>query len=72
MPRVRRLHNDASLAVGYRRASARAHPLVERLLRAIATGEPASPSFEDGHRAQLVLDAVLESARRRTWVDVPA
>lgn len=47
-------------------------PLVERLLRAIATGEPASPSFEDGHRAQLVLDAVLESARRRTWVDVPA
>ena len=32
MPRIRRLHNDKTLAVGYRRASARAYPLVEYML----------------------------------------
>jgi predicted dehydrogenase len=45
-------------------------PLVANLLRAIETGTPPSPSFEDGLRAQTVLDAVLESSRRRAWVDV--
>lgn len=46
-------------------------PLVARFLRAIATGEPVSPSFEDGRAAQAVLDAVVESTRRSAWVDVP-
>ena len=32
-------------------------PLVKRLLAAIRKGESASPSFEDGMRAQAVLDA---------------
>jgi predicted dehydrogenase len=45
--------------------------LVDRLLAAIAKGEPASPSFEDGLRAQQVLDAVLESLATGGWVRVP-
>jgi hypothetical protein len=31
----------------------------------------ASPSFADGVRAQVVLDAVHESVSRRGWVDLP-
>ena len=45
-------------------------PLVKRFLAAIRKGEPASPSFEDGARAQAVLDAVLESETRSGWVPV--
>jgi len=45
-------------------------PLVTRLLAAIDRGEAPAPSFEDGLHAQAVLDAALESARRRAWVDV--
>jgi predicted dehydrogenase len=47
-------------------------PLVEHMLRAIRTGETVSPSFVDGLRAQMVLDAVLESLARRAWVAVGA
>ena len=36
-------------------------PLVKRFLAAVRKGRSESPSFEDGLRAQLVLDAVLES-----------
>jgi predicted dehydrogenase len=46
-------------------------PLVAHMLDCIRTGAAPSPSFEDGLRAQAVLDAVLESASRRTWMDVP-
>jgi predicted dehydrogenase len=45
-------------------------PLVARFLESIESGVTASPSFADGVRAQIVLDAVLESAARRAWVDV--
>jgi predicted dehydrogenase len=45
-------------------------PLVKRMLDAVRKGEPASPSFEDGIRAQAVLDAVLESERTAAWVAV--
>ena len=38
--------------------------LVKRLLAGNRTGENPSPSYEDGMRAQAVLDAVLESASR--------
>jgi len=40
------------------------------MLAAIRSGELASPSFEDGVRAQAVLDAVLESERTAAWVPV--
>ena len=46
-------------------------PLVKRFLAAIRKGQSPSPSFEDGMRAQAVLDAVLESASRGSSVDVP-
>lgn len=46
-------------------------PLLGRMLDAIETGEPPSPSFEDGMHAQAVLDAVRESAARGAWVEVP-
>jgi len=36
-------------------------PLVKRFLAAVRKGRSESPSFEDGLRAQAVLDAVLES-----------
>ena len=45
-------------------------PLVAQFLEAIRTGEATSPSFRDGVRAQAVLDAVLDSATRRDWVEV--
>ena len=45
-------------------------PLVKRFLAAIRKGESPSPSFVDGLSAQVVLDAVLESATRGAWVQV--
>jgi predicted dehydrogenase len=45
-------------------------PLVAHMLECIRTGATPSPSFEDGMRAQAVLDAISESATRHTWVDV--
>ncbi len=43
---------------------------MKRFLAAIRKGEPASPSLEDGLRAQAVLDAVLEAEMRGGWVEV--
>ena len=37
---------------------------------AILEGRPASPDFEDGWRAQRVIDAALESARTQCWAAV--
>jgi len=47
-------------------------PLVKRFLAAIRKGTDVSPSFEDGVRAQEVLDAVLESLATGGWARVPA
>jgi predicted dehydrogenase len=41
-------------------------------ISAIREGRPASPSFYDGARCQAVIDAILQSAETREWVDVPA
>lgn len=43
-------------------------PLVARFLQGMRKGESPSPSFEDGARAQAVLDAVLASLSRGGWV----
>ena len=45
-------------------------PLVARFLEAVRTGAAPSPSFEDGAAAQAVLDAALQSARTRRWVEL--
>jgi predicted dehydrogenase len=42
-------------------------PLVKRFLDGIRAGESPSPSFEDGVRAQLVLDAALRSLQEGGW-----
>jgi len=42
-------------------------PLVKRFLEGIRKSESPSPSFEDGVRAQLVLDAVLRSLEQGGW-----
>jgi len=57
---------DASEVVGKTTIA----PLVKRFLGAVAKGEAVSPSFEDGLRAQTVLDAVLESQARPGWATV--
>jgi predicted dehydrogenase len=36
----------------------------------IVEGRPSRPSFYDGMRCQAVVDAVLQSAAERRWVDV--
>jgi predicted dehydrogenase len=45
-------------------------PLVAHFLQAIESRATASPSFEDGMRAQAVLDAAMEAVSSRRWVDV--
>lgn len=52
------------------------HPLLPptiRLMRewvkAIRTGEPSSPSFEDGMKVQEVLDGVVRSSQQGRWIE---
>jgi predicted dehydrogenase len=45
---------------------------VAGLLDAIATDAPAQPDFREGWAIEAVCDAILESAVRRAWVQVPA
>ena len=47
-------------------------PMVRQFIAAIKSGHPPAPSLHDGLRAQTVLDAILESSRTQTWIDVPA
>jgi predicted dehydrogenase len=44
---------------------------VRDFLEGIETGKPAQPDFRNAYQTQLVLDAILESARDRKWVAVP-
>jgi predicted dehydrogenase len=43
---------------------------VADFLEGVARGKPAMPDFRDAYRTQLVLDAVLQSAREGKWVSV--
>jgi predicted dehydrogenase len=43
---------------------------VKDFLEGVASGKPASPTFRDAYQTQLVLDAVLDSARQQKWVKV--
>jgi predicted dehydrogenase len=43
---------------------------VADFLTGVAKGKPAQPDFRDAYRTQLVLDAVLQSAKDRKWVEV--
>lgn len=39
--------------------------------RAIVDGAPVSPDFADGYQIALISDAIVDSAHKSTWVDVP-
>ncbi len=39
-------------------------------LKGIETNKPAQPDFRNAYQTQLVLDAVLQSAREKKWVEV--
>ncbi len=43
---------------------------VADFLKGVAEGKPAQPDFRDAYRTQLVLDAVLQSAKDQKWVTV--
>jgi predicted dehydrogenase len=43
---------------------------VADFLEGVAKGQPAEPTFRDAYRTQLVVDAVLESAKSGKWVEV--
>jgi len=47
------------------------YDLIWEFVSAILEEREAVPSFYDGLRAQVVADAVLESHRGRTWIDIP-
>jgi predicted dehydrogenase len=56
------------LQIGYE------HSFVHQIadfLEGVAKGKPAQPDFRDAYRTQLVLDAILDSAKTQRWVDVP-
>jgi predicted dehydrogenase len=43
---------------------------VADFLKGLETGKPALPDFRDAYRTQLVLDAILDSAKNGKWVQV--
>jgi predicted dehydrogenase len=43
---------------------------VADFLDGVAKGRPAQPDFRDAYRTQLVLDAILKSAKEQKWVTV--
>ena len=43
---------------------------VADFIKGIETGKPAQPDFRDAYRTQLVLDAVLQSAKEQKWIAV--
>ena len=44
---------------------------VKEMMDAIAEGRQPSPNFEDGAKCQAVLEAVVNSAKEKSWVNVP-
>jgi predicted dehydrogenase len=41
---------------------------VADFLKGVETGKPAQPDFRGAYQTQLVLDAILESAKDKKWV----
>jgi predicted dehydrogenase len=56
------------LAIGY--DASFTHQVAD-FLTGLDTGKPASPTFRDALETQLILDAILDSAKSKKWVDVP-
>jgi predicted dehydrogenase len=43
---------------------------VADFIEGLSSGKPAQPTFRDAYRTQLVLDAIMDSAKSGRWVDV--
>lgn len=56
------------LAIGY--DASFTHQVAD-FLRGLDSGEAVGPTFRDALQTQLVLDAILDSAKSQQWVDVP-
>jgi len=56
------------LAIGY--DASFTHQVAD-FLTGLDTGKPASPTFRDALETQLILDAILDSAKSKKWVEVP-
>ena len=41
------------------------------VIHSIVAATPMWPSFDNGHHITQIVDACLESARLRRWVDIP-
>ncbi|MCC7320668.1 MAG: Gfo/Idh/MocA family oxidoreductase [Rubellimicrobium sp.] len=56
-----------NLALGYNETK-----IIEaaEVIRSITTGRPMWPDFEVGHHICQIVDACMDSARRRSWVDI--
>jgi predicted dehydrogenase len=44
---------------------------VAEVIRSITSGQPMWPTFETGHHITQIVDACMDSSRRRAWVDIP-
>jgi predicted dehydrogenase len=55
------------LAIGY--DASFVHQVAD-FLQGVETGKPAAPTFRDAYQTQLVLDAILESAKGGKWTKV--
>src|SRR5262245_34908624 len=55
------------LAIGY--DASFTHQVAD-FIQGLESGKPASPTFRDALETQLILDAILESARQQKWVNV--
>ena len=55
------------LAIGYEASFV--HQVAD-FLTGIASGKPAQPDFRNAYETQLVLDAILDSAKGRSWREV--
>jgi hypothetical protein len=40
-------------------------------VKSITTNTPMWPTFENGHHICQIVDACMESWRRKRWVDIP-
>ncbi len=43
---------------------------VAEVIQSISSGQPMWPTFDNGHHIARIIDACLESSRRRAWVDL--
>ena len=55
------------LQIGYE--SSFVHQVAD-FIDGITTGKPAQPDFRNAYETQLVLDAILDSAKGRSWQEV--